>query len=183
MPPAVKINKELILQASEELLNDKGIDGINARNIAKQIGCSTQPIFSVYNNMSNLIDDVLARVEQSFFEYLRKVEYDDNFFLNIGIAYIRFAKEYPNFFSALFLLDNFKAITLVEFINSPNMNFVKEGIKKLLDIDEAVATALFLDMWIYSHGIACLISTNNIKINDQEIEQLLNNIFCSLIKK
>lgn len=182
MPPSVKISKELILNSSVELLKEKGIDAINARNIAKEIGCSTQPIFSVYENMSNLVEDVLNHIETYFYQYLKQVKYDDNFFLNIGLSYIRFSKEYPNFFRALFLLDNFKSLTLVEFVDSPKMQFLKEGIEKLLNIDDSTATKLFLDMWLYSHGIACMISTNSITLSDYEIEEMLTNVFYSFMK-
>ena len=60
MPPKVKITKEEITAAALELLRQRGMEAINARAVAKELGCSTQPIFSNYSTMTELFADVLA---------------------------------------------------------------------------------------------------------------------------
>ena len=60
MPPKVKITKEEITAAALELLRQRGMEAINARAVAKELGCSTQPIFSNYSTMTGLFADVLA---------------------------------------------------------------------------------------------------------------------------
>ncbi|MEI5991578.1 TetR/AcrR family transcriptional regulator [Enterococcus crotali] len=183
MPPSVRIDKATILNAAIELLNEKGLDAINSRSVAKRIGCSTQPIFSTYGSMSNLLEDVIVYVEDFFFNYLKRVTLDESFFLNIGLSYIQFAQEYKNYFATLFLLNNFKNMTFESYINSDNTQFVRDGIRQLFTIDEARATGLFLDMWIYSHGIACMISTNNINMSTDIIEEMLTNLLYSLLNE
>ena len=44
MPAIKKINKEDIINASVEIVRKEGITGLNARKIAKNLGCSTQPL-------------------------------------------------------------------------------------------------------------------------------------------
>ena len=51
MPAKRKIQKEDILQASISIISHEGFNALNARKIAKKLGCSTQPLFYIYENM------------------------------------------------------------------------------------------------------------------------------------
>ena len=48
MPAKRKIQKEDILQASISIISHEGLNALNARKIAKKLGCSTQPLFYIY---------------------------------------------------------------------------------------------------------------------------------------
>ena len=52
MPPKVKITKEDIIKTSLELIKKYGVESVNARAIAKELNCSTQPIFSNFSSMN-----------------------------------------------------------------------------------------------------------------------------------
>ena len=45
MPAKRKIQKEDILKASISIISHEGLNALNARKIAKKLGCSTQPLF------------------------------------------------------------------------------------------------------------------------------------------
>ena len=60
MPPKAKVTGESILQAAVALVREKGVEALNARSLAAAIGCSTQPIFSNYESMEDLRDDVMG---------------------------------------------------------------------------------------------------------------------------
>ena len=49
MPPKTRITKELIIEKSFEITKSEGIENLNARYLAKQLNCSTMPIFKVFN--------------------------------------------------------------------------------------------------------------------------------------
>lgn len=53
MPPKTRITKELIIENHLKLLNPR-IENLNARYLAKQLNCSTMPIFKVFNDMNEL---------------------------------------------------------------------------------------------------------------------------------
>ena len=54
MPARRKIQKEDIIQESVTIVSQEGINALNARKIAKKLGCSTQPLFYIYENMDDL---------------------------------------------------------------------------------------------------------------------------------
>lgn len=45
MPAAKRISKEAIIDAAAAVLRIGGFEAINARSVAKALGCSTQPIY------------------------------------------------------------------------------------------------------------------------------------------
>ena len=59
MSSAKRINKEDIIEASFSCVREKGIEGVNAREIAKRLNCSVQPIFYRFKNMEELKQEVL----------------------------------------------------------------------------------------------------------------------------
>ena len=54
MPPKIKITKDDIINTTLEIVRRDGADAINARTIAANLGCSTQPIFSNFASMDEL---------------------------------------------------------------------------------------------------------------------------------
>ena len=75
MPPKSKINKQDILTSSLEIIRKSGFEEVNARSIAKEMNCSTNPIFRVYKNMDELKEELIEEVEQLRMEnaYLKKL--------------------------------------------------------------------------------------------------------------
>lgn len=54
MPAIKKISREEIIEAAVDVLREGGVDSINARSVAKKLGCSTQPIYLSFQNMEEL---------------------------------------------------------------------------------------------------------------------------------
>lgn len=70
MPPKTKVSKEEILSAAVELVRQNGENALNARNIARNLGCSTQPIFSNFIGMDELRAAVKERANILYQNYL-----------------------------------------------------------------------------------------------------------------
>ena len=56
MAAVKKINKEGILEAAYNLARREGIAAITARKLAKEISCSTQPIYENFVDMGAVIE-------------------------------------------------------------------------------------------------------------------------------
>ena len=50
MSRTIKFSKEDILEKSVEFIKEQGYSKLTVRELAKYIGCSTQPIFKNYEN-------------------------------------------------------------------------------------------------------------------------------------
>ena len=71
MAPKVKISKEKIIEAAISLIRNGGVEAVNARTLAATLGCSTQPIFSNFETMEALQNEVLARAHQIYMDFLK----------------------------------------------------------------------------------------------------------------
>ena len=88
------ITKSDILNTAFDITREEGFSKVSARTLAAKAGCSTQPIFRVYKNMEELGDDLFMKAIEFFSAYYTAFpKMNDTPFVNLGIAYIRFAEE------------------------------------------------------------------------------------------
>lgn len=173
------ITKDKILETAFELARVDGIESVTARKLAAQIGCSTQPIFRVYANMNELYTEIYERAIDSFGDYYENFKSDVNIpFIHLGLAYINYAKEERRLFQLLFQSDNRGERSLYELLNGKTGAVSKE-------INRAVAagcqnpSGLFMKMWIFIHGCACMVLTGDYDLTEEETVELLNDLYKS----
>lgn len=58
MPAKKVIFEKDVMTAALDLIREKGENSLNARDLAKKISCSTQPIYSMYKNMQGVEEAV-----------------------------------------------------------------------------------------------------------------------------
>ncbi len=172
MPPKTKIKKEMILQAAFELTREIGFENVNARALASKLGCSTQPIFSNYTSMTDLKKD-LYRFVQTYFDRLAEERMQgDQFFHQLGLTYIDFAKSERNLFRLLFMGDYLEMSSLTGMFEDEGNEQVAQAVAQRLGVSLDAAKDLFMKLWIFTHGIASMHASNNISLPDEEIERL-----------
>ena len=182
MPPKIKTSKEDIVHAALELIRKNGETALNARALASYIGCSTQPIFSNYQSMEMLKQDVIRSAYEVYQEYVISETNTERYpqYKASGIAYIRLAKEEPEFFKLLFMRDRSKE----------NIDFgdpVTENVLGLLQKDvgfsKEQANRFHLEMWIYTHGIATMLATSYLPLDIETISGLMTDAYIGLKKR
>lgn len=180
MPAKRKIQKEDILKASISIISHEGLSALNARKIAKKLSCSTQPLFYIYKNMDDLKKDVIDEIVKIFDREVLKSETGQLEYKDIGINYIRFAKEEPELFKLIFNNEmNEEAFCFINLFNSANKIF--ETISKQTGMSNKDAKQFHLRMWLYVNGIASLVAHQTVEFNDEEIAGLLKDQYISML--
>ena len=181
MPPIAKISKEDIINKAVNIARCENFNSINARRLAKELGCSVQPIFSNFKNMEELKNVVLSKICELFYETITKVE-DSNIskYKQVGLNYIKFAKAEPNMFKLIFLGNN-KCPMEEEFVNEKNNYYLKvyDLIENDTGLDKKKIPSFHLKMWIFTHGLATLVASK-CTFTDEEINELLTSEFKAL---
>lgn len=181
MPPKVKIDKESILEAAVDILREKGENSLHAREIAKRLGCSIQPIFSNYENMADLKEKVKNRVEEIYNEYIQQgMENHRIPFLGMGMGYIRFAKEERNLFRLLFMSNEFQGNALRGLVQGEDNRQILSLISGMTGLSLDSSENLFLSIWLITHGMAAMVSTNDLELGEEEVERILMNAFTGM---
>lgn len=167
------VTKQMILDAAFEMAGESGYREVTARKLASHIGCSTQPIFRVFTNMEELQGEY-TDLAIDFFEkfYQRYPRRYDEPFVNLGMAYITFAEKEKHYFEMLFLTKNRMGKSLYDILNGSNGNVMKE-IRRAKEAGCVNAEDLFMKMWIFIHGAACMAMTGDYDLTDEATAQLL----------
>lgn len=181
MPPTKKITKEMIIDTAFEIVKDSGADTLNARSLAKALNCSTQPIFSCFENMEKLKSEVKARgleIYHKEIEYALKTELP---FKASGLAYINFAKKYPNLFKLIFMADNNDDITNITIESRDDQDVIANVIKEKFNVSFEKAKEFHLVSWIFVHGIASMLAMRTVEFDDHTISMLLTRMYKSIL--
>lgn len=167
------VTRQMILDAAFKMAEEDGYREVTARKLASHIGCSTQPIFRVYTNMEELqeayIDRAITFFDEFYSEYPRCYEEP---FVDLGMAYISFAERYGHLFELLFLSKERNQKSLYEILNGQNGNVMKEIKKAALD-GCTDAENLFMRMWIFIHGAACMTITGDYDLSAEATARML----------
>lgn len=173
---------QMILDTAFEMVRQEGYEGITARKVADAVGCSTQPIFRVFKNMGELQSALYYRAMRFFQEYIEKMpEKSSTPFADLGLAYISFAREEKNCFKLLFVNGIPEGKSMYEIVNGKNGNVVKE-INKARKNGCTDAGGMFMNMWIFTHGAACMTLTGDYDLDDEETIMLLENSYESFMR-
>lgn len=182
MPRCFKFSKEEILSEAINLVREKGFSALSARSLSNSLGSSSKPIFSVFNNMENLQKEVLKEADRIYNEYLslkmKESEYPS--YKASGMAYIRFSKEEKELFKLLFMRDRSSEIISED---KSSIKPILEIIMKNLNIGEDEAYKLHIEMWVFVHGIAAMISTGFITWDEEFISSALTDAYSGLKHK
>lgn len=177
MPPIKKYDKETILKTSLDIISKEGIDKLNARRIAAYLNSSVNPIFNNFKNMDELKSELYARIYQIYQEYMnngKKSQKEKNTYKGMGLGYIKFAKDYPEYFKMIFMQEsNLNAESFILSDDEGN-DVIKEG-QKLTGLSYEEQKKFHIRVWIFTHGIACLVATKTVNLTDDEISELLEN--------
>ena len=175
MPPKVKITKNDITRTAVSLIRNNGIEAFNTRNIAKELNCSTQPIFSNFTSMEELENEVILFAYNMYLDFIKNEISTDKYpkYKAFGMAYIRFAKEETQLFKLLFMRDR----TDEDTSPSPDFNDSVQIIMTTNGVSEEIAKLIHLEMWTFVHGIAVILATSFTPFDWELINQMISDVY------
>lgn len=103
MPPKPKFTKEQMIDAAIELICEKGADRLTARELGKQLGSSSCPIFTLFKDMDEVKTEVKKRAVGVFKSYMAVAENYTPAYKKRGMQWVKFASENPRLFRLLFM--------------------------------------------------------------------------------
>lgn len=177
MPPKPILSKTDILNVAVQLVRNDGISGLNARSLAAALDCSTKPLFRIYRNMDDLKTDVIAELDNYYNSFMDRRMTEENRLLSQGIAYVEFARGEKQIFNTLFMNRTMSGSSLQDIANAEWNRPSIENAGRVTGLPIDKAERLFINFWLYSHGIATQIVSNGINISADEIEGLLATAF------
>lgn len=174
MPPVRKFQKEDIIDTTYEIVKNEGFENVNARRIAKELNCSIQPVFHNFETMEELNKAVYEKIYNTYKEYIMKCVNKEKPYKEMGISYIKFAKDYPEFFKIIFMKETTLNAENFMMEDTVSNDIIKAG-QTFTGLSYEEQKKFHLKVWIFTHGLSCLVATKTIKMSDNEIEELLSS--------
>ena len=183
MPPKPKFTKEEIVAAALELVSEKGLEALTARELGARLGSSARPIFTVFNSMEEVQAEVRAAALKRFERYAEKAMHYTPVFKQVGMQMILFAMEEPKLYQLVYMSENAGA-TDFEGITQRLGDVAQlcvDVIQRDYSLSKKDAKALFEHVWIYTFGIGALCATGMCRFSQDEIIQMLGQDFMAML--
>ena len=181
MPAVKKVSREEIVEAALEVVRDGGFSAVNARSVAKKLGCSTQPIYFSFRNMDELKAALIERAaqmhEQRVRDSLRAHEGNDSRYSSYGMGFVQFAAEEKQLFRWLYL----EGEQLGPYQNDIRLPEVIGVIMEEFGYGEDVARRFHQDMTYFTYGLAILANTGHLPLTETELREAFRREFRALI--
>jgi AcrR family transcriptional regulator len=102
MPRKNLFSKDMFVNAAFKILREKGRGKLSARSLARELKCSTMPVYSYLTSMKTLVSDLEEKALDLMLTY-QTTSSSGQPFLDIGLGYVLFARNEKNLFRFLFL--------------------------------------------------------------------------------
>lgn len=175
MARTIKYSKEEILERSIDFIKKYGYSKLTVRELAKYIGCSTQPIFKNYDNFDMYKKDLKDYLLKDYLAFVYKYVDIEDYLYTISYAYALYAKKEPNMFFSLFMADLAGSRTVSEVLNTDWNKETINAMVKQYSISLQDAEKVYRDVRFYTHGMATQLCVDSIKLSDKEIKDLIRN--------
>ena len=183
MPPKPKFTKEEIVTAALELASEKGIEALTARELGVRLGSSARPIFTVFNSMEEVQEEVRAAALKRFESYAEKAMHYTPVFKQVGMQMILFAMEEPKLYQLVYMSENAGATDFESIVD--RLGDVAQLCVDVIQRDYGLSTedakTLFEHVWIYTFGIGALCATGMCRFSQEEIIQMLGQDFMAML--
>ena len=177
-----RISKEDIVNAALALVRRRGASALCARELAAELGCSTQPIFSSFASMEEVRAATLAAGYVFYGSFLADAIARKQYppYKASGLAYIQFATEEKELFRWLYMRDS---------SSEPSTDadsFFTESIERIAQatgFDTEIAARLHVEMWAFVHGFATMHATGFYRWDSELISAMATDVYNALVQK
>lgn len=183
MPPKPKFSKEEIINAAYEIARSEGIDAVVARNIGKKLGTTSTPIFTFFNGMEELKNEVYGKAKAEAVAYLREAVHYFPAFKEFGLRWIRFAVQEPHLFRLLFAGEDRYADTPESFMREFDAvtDPILQGIVAAFGVSAGDAKELFDQMILHANGMATFAMSHPGYLDEATTSRLLSETCIGLV--
>ena len=183
MPPKPKFTKDEIVQAALEVVSQKGVEALTAKELGDALGSSARPIFTVFRSMKEVQDEVRAAAMRRFERSAAQTLPDMPLFKQVGMQMVLFGAKEPKLYQLLFMQENHNAASFDDVFGAlgPTAETCIQSLRNAHGLTEAESRLLFETVWIYTFGIGALCATGTCRFSEQRLGEMLSTEFQAML--
>lgn len=167
--------KDQILKAAHEVVLESGFEKFTARNVAKKMGISTQPIYLEFKNMEDLKRTLLQKIQTDLTRKFMSQPITGDLIVDAPVHYVEFALKKPRLFKALFVDPKGGGPIMYEY----SVEFYKELSKqsrRFGKLPKEDYELLHLEAWVVVNGLITMLLAGIIKLTREELIELVQQL-------
>lgn len=183
MPPKPKFTKEEITEAALNIVAQKGVEALTAKELGCALGSSARPIFTVFNSMREVQDEVRKAAMSRFESYAKQKLQNVPFFKQVGMQMVLFGVREPKLYQLLFMQENQNVVGFDDVFGKlgATAELCIETIEKDYALSREEARLLFENVWIYTFGVGALCATRVCRFSEEKLGQMLSTEFHAMM--
>lgn len=181
MPPMSKITKDEILEVAFRILKNENMMSITARRLAKELNCSTHPIYQCFDNMESLYDELRTMAKSYFKKMVNENKKEgEHPWLELGVSYVQMAYREKNIYRFLYVDDTRPISDIEEYVGNADGRFFDmelSGSESRRQFSEIEQEELHLMVRIFTQGLAAIANNCEDELDEKHIRRLLKRSF------
>jgi len=181
MPPSAKISKQEILEVAFQILKNENLMAITARRLAKELNCSTHPIYQCFKNMDELYSELYDIASKYFSGVVEKNIKESRFpWLELGVSYVQMAYREKNIYRFLYVEHTRPISDIEEYLgNLDGKRFRTElsNVGNWQERSDEDKQELHLMVRIFTQGLAAIANNCEKELSEDHIRKLLQRSF------
>lgn len=184
MPPKAQFSRERVADCAFAIAREEGLARLSARGLAQRLGCSTSPIYTVFQTMQELEDLICERSVAVMLEY-QTAKRTGSPLLDMCLGYVLFAIEERRLFRDMFLDKPALSEHSLRMKDLALERLLVEVVSRepaLAGVDRRGRAELLEVLWTYTHGLAAQACAGALELGDHRaIIARLNKVIDPLL--
>ncbi|WP_125711301.1 TetR/AcrR family transcriptional regulator [Lacticaseibacillus porcinae] len=160
-----------ILDMAYQIVIESGFKVFTARNIARHLNCSTQPIYLEFNSMGELKKAVMMRLRKELKIALGQ-RYTADPLVDIGLAFADFVVTQPVLYDAVFVKANFGVDAVRDFLNQ-QADLILSDYQPAATLTDHQREDLIKGLWIVGTGVGSLAASGFVQLTDNQRSEMM----------
>lgn len=179
MPPKAKYTREDIINKAFEMTRKRGIEAVVARELGKELGVSSSPIFTAFKNMEEVQQEVRKLALAEFERYVNDALNYTPAFKYVGMRMVEFAMREPKLFQLVYMKEHDQSQTYEMLMGElgETVDVCVDVIQKEYALTEGEAIQLFRQVWLHTFGICALVAAKVCCFTPEEVSEILSMEF------
>lgn len=184
MPPKPKFSRDEIVATALQIVSEKGVEALTAKELGDALGSSARPIFTVFRSMKEVQDEVRAAAMHRFERFGEHQMPNMPLFKQVGMRMVLFGMQEPKLYQLLFMQENRDSVQFADVFNElgPTASACIALLQQEYALSEAEARMLFENVWIYTFGVGALCATRVCHFSEEVLGQMLTTQFSAMLQ-
>ena len=167
MPPKFKFTQTQIIEAAFELVRKSGWKALTTRSLADELGSSARPIYSFFNSIVELEQEVSKKGVDLLYQYMIPERTGDPWH-DHGIGYVLFAQNEKCLFRSMNDANHIKYYKAYGEIIWNTLTESLADYQPFKGLTDEQIYQVQLTRWLLAHGLAVQVSTHPPGVWDDE---------------